>query len=148
MPFHYRFLLFEGLLVATTLYALLRGGAPERLVGLMMVVAWILSMALNSHTEFREFEVGLFLVDLAFFAALYLLSLFTTRFWPLWMCAMQGVDVLSHLIALLSPSESPGYAIMVQFWAYPMQILLIVATRRHRQRLSQAGVDPAWVRSF
>jgi len=148
MPFPYRFLLFEGLLVASTLYALLRGGAPERLVSLMMVVAWILTMALNSRTEFSHFEAGVFLVDIVFFAALYLLSLFTTRFWPIWMCAMQGLDVLSHLIAVMSPWDAPGYAIMVQFWAYPMEALLIVATRRHRHRLRQAGADPAWARSF
>jgi hypothetical protein len=148
VPFPYRFLLFEGLLLGGTLYALLRGGGPERIAALMMVVAWLLSMASNSHTGFVHFEAGVFLVDVALFVGLYLLSLFTTRYWPLWMCAMQGITVLSHLIAVLSPSDAPGYAIMTQFWAYPMQILLIVATHRHRRRLKLSGTDPAWVRSF
>lgn len=144
MPFPYRFLLFEGLLLVSTLYALLRGGGPERIAALMTFVAWLLSMALNSHTSFVHFEGGVFLVDLALFAGLYLLSLFTTRYWPIWMSAMQGIAVLSHLIAVLSPMDAPGYAIMVQFWAYPMEILLIVATRRHRRRLKRYGADPAW----
>ena len=148
MPFPYRFLLFEGLMLGSLLYALLRGGAPERLASLMMVVAWILSMALNSHTRFVHFEAGMFVVDVALFAALYLLSLFTTRFWPIWMCAMQGIEVMSHLLAAFSPVDSVGYAITVQFWGYPMQVLLIVATRRHRLRLKQSGTDPAWTWKF
>jgi len=147
MPFPYRFLFFEGLLLGSTLYALLRGGAPERLASLMMVIAWILSMALNSHTEFAHFEAGVFAVDVVLFAAFYLLSLFTTRFWPIWMCAMQGIEVMSHLLAALS-GDSVGYAIMVQFWGYPMQVLLIVATRRHRLRLKQSRTDPAWTWKF
>jgi hypothetical protein len=146
MPFPYRFLVFQALLVGSLLYALLRGGLPERIAALMMVLAFVLSEALSSHTQFHHFETGVFLVDLAFFAALYLLSLRTTRYWPLWMCAMQGLEVLAHLIILVSPEESPAYAIMVQFWAYPMQTLLIVATWRHRRRVKLYGADPAWVR--
>jgi hypothetical protein len=148
MPFPYRFMVFETLLLGSTLYALLRGGAPERLVSMMMVTAWILSMALDSNTGHIHFEAGVFAVDAVFFVALYLLSLFTTRFWPIWMSAMQGIDVLSHILAVLSPADAVGYTIMTQFWGYPMQVLLIVATRHHRLRLKRLGTDPAWVRKF
>ena len=58
---------------------------------------------------------------------------------------MQGIEVLAHVVILLSPWESVGYAIMIQFWAYPMQALLIIATWRHRRRLRLYGSDPAWL---
>jgi len=144
------FVVFEAFFVGTLAYAGLRGGAPERITALLFAIAYFLSLAQHAAhmNEFDKVNIGLFLVDLGLFAALYLLSLFTTRFWPIWMCAMQGVDVLTHLLPLIEPGPGYGYAIMVQFWAYPMQALLIVATWRHRRRLERDGTDPAWVRKL
>lgn len=142
------FVVFEAFFVGTLAYAGLRGGAPERITALLFAIAYFLSLAQHAAhmNEFDKVNIGLFLVDLGLFAALYLLSLFTTRFWPIWMCAMQGVDVLTHLLPLIEPGPGYGYAIMVQFWAYPMQALLIVATWRHRRRLERDGTDPPWPR--
>lgn len=140
------FVVFEALFVGTLAYAGLRGGAPERITALLFAVAYFLSLAQHAEhmNEFDRVNIGLFLVDLSLFAALYLLSLFTTRFWPIWMSAMQGLDVIAHVLPLVEPGPGYAYAIMVQFWAYPMQALLIVATWRHRRRLERNGADPAW----
>ena len=142
------FVVFEVFFVGTLAYAGLRGGAPERITALLFAIAYFLSLAqIAAHMdEFDKVNIGLFLVDLVLFAALYLLSLFTTRFWPIWMSAMQGLEVITHLLPLVEPGPGYGYAIMVQFWAYPMQALLIVATWRHRRRLERNGTDPAWAR--
>ena len=142
--FPIRFFLFESLILGSTLYALLRGGAPERSVGFMLMIAWLLSVVMSHHNGWGHFHVEVFLIDLALFAGLYLLSLFTSRYWPLWMCAMQGLTVLGHALALLASADAAGYAIWTQFWGYPIQGLLIVATRRHQRRLKLHGADPAW----
>lgn len=143
--FHYRLMLFILLMLGSTLYALMRGGAPERIAAVLLAIAYALSVVASAHPHYAEhFERTLFLIDLGLFASLYMLSIVTARFWPIWMCAMQGVAVLGHVVDLLAPWEAYGYAIMMQFWAYPIQILLIVATRRHRRRLSLRGRDPAW----
>jgi hypothetical protein len=141
------FLFFEAYFLVTVVYAALRGGAAERVTAALFTLAYILSLAQHAAhmNQFATVNVGLLLVDLALFVALYILSLFTTRFWPLWMCAMQGVDVLGHLVPLTEPGPGYGYAVMVQFWGYPMQALLIVATWRHRRRLALYGMDPAWI---
>jgi hypothetical protein len=142
--------LFDILLVVACLYALVRGGAPERLVALMLVAAFYASIRVTAPYPygFHHVEVGLFLVDLALFAALYLLSLFSTRFWPIWMTAMQGLSLLAHVMALTPQPSAFGYQALEEFWAIPQLILLIVATYRHRRRLARNGTDTSWTISF
>ena len=148
MPWHVA--LFHALFVTATLYGLVRGGSPERIFALMSLAALILSIRVKTPYPygFHHVEVGLFLVDLGFFLALYVLSLFSLRFWPIWMSAMQGVTVLSHAVEFAPPPTNFGYAVLEQFLSFPMLILLIVATRRHRQRLARNGTDPSWTISF
>lgn len=139
--------LFNILMLAASVYALGWGGAPERVFVLLSAVALYASIHAH-HEHFLKLEVGLFLVDLALFGALYILSLFSTRFWPIWMTALQGLSVLSHAVILAPGQEGFGYAVLEQVWAWPMEILLIVATFRHRQRLAWSGTDRPWTLSF
>jgi len=139
--------LFNVLMLAASVYALGWGGAPERIFVLMSIAALYASIHVH-HEGFRKLEVALFLVDLAFFCALYVLSLFSTRFWPIWMTALQGVTVLSHAVILAPTPSGSGYAILEQFWAWPMEMLVIVATFRHQQRLTLNGTDRPWTISF
>jgi len=141
-----RFEFFILLVAVSCLYAAIRGGAPERITALLLLTAFILSLLLRSpHGSYTHVEVGIFLVDVGLFAALYLLSILSTRFWPIWMSGMQGVEVLAHC-AILAPPVTPfAYAVMIDFWGYPMSVLLIVATRRHRLRLGRRGTDDPWV---
>lgn len=139
--------LFNVLMLVASTYALGWGGAPERVFALMSIVALAASIHVH-HDGFLKLDVSLFLVDLAFFCALYLLSIFSTRFWPIWMTGLQGLTVLSHAVILAPPPSAAGYAILEQFWAWPMEILLIVATVRHRRRLTSNGTDRPWTVSF
>jgi len=139
--------LFNILMMAASVYALGWGGAPERIFALMTIVAFYATIRVH-HDGFLKLDVDLFLVDLAFFCGLYFLSLFSTRFWPIWMTALQGVTVLSHAVILAPVPSGVGYAILEQVWSWPMEILLIVATFRHRQRLAWNGTDRPWTTSF
>ncbi len=139
--------LFDILMLAASVYALAWGGAPERLYALMSAVALYLTIHVH-HDHFLKLDVGLFLVDLAFFCALYVLSLFTTRFWPIWMTGMQGLCVLSHAVILAPTPAGFGYAVLEQIWSWPMEILLVVATVRHRRRLALTGTDRPWATSL
>jgi len=139
--------LFNILMLAASLYALGWGGAPERLFVLMSGIALYATIHVH-HDHFLKLEVGLFLVDLAFFCALYALSLFSTRFWPIWMTGLQGLCVLSHAVILAPTPSGFGYAVLEQFWAWPMEMLLIAATFRHRRRLAWNGIDRPWTTSF
>lgn len=139
--------LFNILMLAASVYALGWGGAPERLFVLLSAAALYATIHVH-HDGFRTLDVGLFLVDLALFCALYLMSIFSTRFWLIWMTGMQGLTVLSHATVLAPGPTGIGYAVLEQFWAWPMEMLLIVATFRHRQRLAWNGSDRPWTISF
>ena len=141
---------FYALLLGSTVYALGRGGAPERLFALLCILGFAATLLVRTPwpREGGHVELGLLLVDFAMFGALYALSIFSTRFWPIWMTAMQGLSVLAHVMALMPEPSAFGYQVMEEFWAYPELTLLIVATRRHRRRLAANGTDPSWITSF
>lgn len=143
-------LLFYALLLTALGYAVGWGGAPERIFALLCIFGTVGTIWVRTPWpyNFRHVELGLFLVDLAMFCVLYVMSIFSTRFWPIWMTAMQGLTVLAHVMALM-PEPSPfGYQVLEEFWAYPQLMLLIVAVRRHRRRLASNGTDPPWTISF
>ena len=146
----WHFLLFWGLYLSALGYALGWGGAPERLFALMCVLGFAATLLVRTPwpREGGHAELGVFFVDLAMFCALYFLSIFSTRFWPIWMTAMQGLSVLAHVMALMPQPSAFGYQVMEEFWAYPQLTLLIVAVHRHRQRLQRNGTDPSWTTSF
>lgn len=143
-------LLFYALLMGGVGYALGWGGSPERLFALMCVAGFAVTLWAGAPwpQRFRHVELGLLFVDFAMFCGLYVLSIFSTRFWPIWMTGMQGLIVLAHVMALM-PQPSPfGYQVLEEFWAFPQLMLLMVATRRHRLRLARNGTDPSWTISF
>lgn len=141
---------FYILLVLALGYALGWGGGPERIFALIVAVGFAVTMWVETPWpyEFRHVELGVFFVDLAMFCAFYALSVFSSRFWPIWMTAMQGLVVLAHVMALTPQPSAFGYQVLEQYWSYPQLVLLMVAVCRHRRRLTRTGADPAWTVSF
>lgn len=141
-----RILIFNTLYIVSSLFALIRGGAPERIGAIILIAdfqlsAWVVE---PMHSRFAGVEWPMFAVDTAAFAALYILSLVTTRFWPAWMAGIQGCVALSHLAGLRLEIIPWAYGTVVAAWAYAMLAMLAVATWRHRQRIQRYGTDPAW----
>ena len=141
-----RMLVFNLLYVATCVYALWKGGAPER-IGAAILIAdfqlshWVIAPFVSRYGAVEWAMMG---VDLSACLGLYAMSLFTARYWPMWVTAFQGVVVLSH-IAGSRPDVIPwAYGNSVALWAYVLLALLALATWRHRRRLARYGIDPAW----
>ena len=65
--------LYYTLLGLCWIYALMRGGRPERLGAALMAVASVLSLALlwGRADRYRSVETGVLIVDIALFAALH-----------------------------------------------------------------------------
>ena len=140
-------MIFLGLLLATLLYAALRGAAPERVGALIIAVGSVASILVpkTHHGLFAGVEPGLFAVDAAMALAFTVLALKAQRYWPMWMAAMQVDTVVTHLAMLFAPRVMPwAYAVMEIAWSYPIVILLAVGTARHRQRVRIHGDDPNW----
>lgn len=141
-----RILIFNSLYIVSSLFALVRGGAPERIGAIILIAdfqlsAWVVE---PMHSRFAGVEWAMVAVDSGAFAALYILSLVTTRYWPAWMAGIQGCVALSHLAGLRLEIIPWAYGTVVASWAYFMLAILAVATWRHRKRIRRYGADPAW----
>lgn len=141
-----RVMIFNLLYITCCLYAFVRGGAPERIGAAILVANFQLSHWLIAPLPDRygSTEWGMFAVDGLGFAAFFVLSLFSTRYWPIWMTAVQGVVAFSHFASFRADIIPIAYGNAVALWAYVLLAMLAVATHRHRLRLRRYGIDPAW----
>lgn len=142
--------IFAALFLAGTLYALVRGGAPERIGALIFWLGTITTIALQAPLAKRwaHVEYGVLAGDLAMLCAFAALTYHARRHWPLWMTSMQAIEVMCHVPILLAPDVNrQAYMSLQALWGYPMVMLLIVAVRRHRLRLKRTGSDASWRRS-
>ncbi|MDF2385016.1 uncharacterized membrane protein YgaE (UPF0421/DUF939 family) [Sphingomonas leidyi] len=139
-------LVYLVVLLLCCLYAVTRGGLPERLAVLILVLAIVAShfAPVSGQYRFQKMEVGLLAVDSGMFLSTMLLSLRAQRYWPMWLSAVYLNIVVTHLL-MLTPSLMPwSYAVANAAWNYPGPLLIAIGAARHRQRLKRYGADPAW----
>ncbi len=76
-------------------------------------------------------EEGLLLVDLAVLAGFITVALRSKRFWPLWVAGLQLTTSLGHILKGVDQDLLPqAYGAALQFWSYPILIILAVGTYR------------------
>lgn len=142
-----RILVFDMLNLAVILYAMSRGGGPERLAALLLLAARLatLVMPFDYHSTFRTINWGNFLVDLSLLVALMLLATRANRFWPMWMASIQLLTIGMHAVRVYDVQIiAIVYSRLSGQLAYPMLAMLALGVWRHRQRLSAFGSDPSW----
>lgn len=142
-----RLAFFLILTTVCTLYALWKGGAPEKAAASIFLYGAISTIALQGpiETRFLHLEVGIFIVDLTVLVALVVLALNAERYWPIWFAAFQVIQALSHVPRILMPQMVPeAYIEIVAIWCYPMLVILAVGTWRHQDRLRRYGRDRSW----
>jgi len=139
-------IVYLGLLVTCCLYALARGGTPERVAVAMLVTAVAASIwmpSTGSH-RFYQLELGMLAIDSCLFLSITGLALKAQRYWTMWLAAVKLNTVITHLL-ILSPTLPPwSYAMANAAWSYPSPLLIAIGAIRHRQRLKRYGADPAW----
>ncbi|GAA0328902.1 hypothetical protein GCM10009087_43900 [Sphingomonas oligophenolica] len=139
--------IYYGLFTASSFYALAHGGAPERLVAIVMIVGIAITPVLLNPvaTRFYGVETRVFVLDVAILIAFTGIALSANRFWPMGIVVFHGMSVLGHLLKLADPRLiRTAYLVMLAFWLYPQLLLLVLGTWRHRVRLKATGVDPSW----
>lgn len=142
-----RQMVFLALLLVSTLYALMRGGWPEKIgAATLLGGACLSAVFIRPHgPRFHNVETGVLVIDALIFGIFLWLAVRSTRFWPMWIAAMLGAEVVVHVMLMTMPDVVPeAYMDAVALWSWLAQIVLIVATRRHLSRLKRWGADAPW----
>mgnify|MGYP001492400128 CR=1 FL=1 len=142
-----RIAIFLILLIGTCLYALWRGGAPERIAAGAMLAACLGSALVRRDLEnrFFEMETGLFLIDALLLVILIAVALKADRGWPMVLAGLHLATVGAHVVKLVEPEMiRVTYVVMITAWSWPMLLALALGTARHRMRLKAQGYDLDW----
>lgn len=142
-----RMLVFNALLLGSCGYALLRGGAPERIVGGSLLTAYAATLLAYSElpSRFNQVEMTVLLVDALLLCGLVAVALRADRLWPLFVAGLHLTTIGAHLIKFFDINMiRVTYAVMIAAWSYPMLVLLAVGTWRHQRRLRVHGHDHPW----
>lgn len=137
---------FMILLFLVAAYAQWRGGAPERIAAICLVLAMIGTFwAGLSNPSYRGVQWDMLLIDFALLLALSILAGAADRFWPIWLAAFQLVAVAAHGVTAYNPEILPvAYWWIVGKIAYPMVAILAIGTRRHHRRTLGGVQEYAW----
>jgi hypothetical protein len=138
---------FLMLLTGSTLYALIRGGRPEQIgAATLFGGAWLSVLVVQPlGLRFRHLETGILMTDMVILGIFLWLSIRSTRFWPIWIAALLGAEVLVHLATMVAPRAGwEAYMAGTMMWSWGAQTLLIAATWRHRCRVARTGADTPW----
>ena len=134
--------IFGPTLLAVCLYAWLRGGDDERIVAATCLGGTLATMLVISPLtqRYSGVEQGLLLVDLGVLAGFITVALRSKRFWPLWVAGLQLTTSLGHILKGIDPTLLPrAYGAALQFWSYPILVILAVGTFRSDRRLRQTA---------
>ena len=140
-------LYFFGTLLLVSAYALIRGGAPEKIVATFYLFAYALSVvATRTAGGLYDAVIGsILVVDICLAAALVAVSLYANRYWTMWAASLQIVAIFAHFAMLILPGVvSAAYAVTLLIWSYASLPLLMAATIRHQSRIALFGVDKNW----
>ncbi len=119
---------FAVLLAASLLLAFSLGGRDERWAASITVLAAMLSPLAQSEQFIRP-EFGIFAIDIFLLVMLLQLALSSDRYWPLFATAFHGNAILIHIGRLYFDGiVSEIYADLAVFWAFPIQLTIILGT--------------------
>ena len=130
--------IFIPLLAAVCAYAWWRGGADERVVAATCAIGTLATLLFVSplRQRYAGVEEGLMLVDLAVLAGFITVALRSKRFWPLWVAGLQLTTSLGHILKGVDQDLLPrAYGAALQFWSYPILVILAIGTFRSHRRL-------------
>lgn len=142
-----RLIVYLFLLSTVLPYALWKGGSPERWIATMLLgAAWGSWLVVSSGGDsFRTIEFGVAVIDAALLVGMLAVTVHADRYWTLWITAFQIIQVLAHVPEILVPELLPEiYGLIISVWSYPMLLILLAGTWRHRQRINRFGSDRPW----
>lgn len=146
-----RIAVFVTILLAALLYALKKGGGPERAIALILIAMLVADQLLHFFVQprFSRVDTGHLLIDLIAAAATFTVAMTAHRFWPMPAAVLQILPLMAHIGKAIDLSVHPVVYLTMQVaasWLLPP--LLAIATWRHQRRLRINGTDRSWFLSW
>lgn len=133
---------------AACMFALWKGGKPERLAAMLFVagiIATLLSFGASSSGTFDHFSAPIATIDATMFVMLLALAFTANRYWTIATAGFQLTTLFGHILKLLAPSIIPqSYLFVTAVWSWPMMAALALGTSAHCRRLLTQGADADW----
>jgi hypothetical protein len=136
------------LLMVVVLFAFRKGEEPERLVGVILLAAFLLD--LGNHAVFGDpawfaINPGHVVIDTWTFASLLWVALRANRGWPLWASAAQVIVIMAHIAKLWDPGiVRKAYWAMTQMPLILQLVILALGTLAHVARARRIGWYHSW----
>ena len=141
-----RFLLQVALILLVVLFALRKGGRPERHIALvllgMLAANTLYGVLVGWWTDYDEIPWYRVVFDCTGFAFILIVALRADRWWPLWVSGVQLLSVLAHLLRALDADLHPLVYAIMERWPYWIAIGLTgLGTYLHASRARTASTD-------
>ncbi|MFN3559475.1 MAG: hypothetical protein ACK4UQ_09325 [Brevundimonas sp.] len=128
--------------VLVTAFAFLKGDEPERVGAGAYMLGLFASQLVQDKTAIHGTQWGLMAIDAVFLAVCIGLAWKSRRSWPVWVCALQSLIVMSHLLTLvdLRPSMAAFFAV-INIASYGVLVAIAVGTFWAWQERRAAGLE-------
>ena len=143
------FIVFVCLVSGSVIVAWWKGGAPERIVASMFLIAWLVSVALYwglpSYSRIDWIGPAM---NGVMAVILFLVAQRANRRWPMLAASLQILLMAVQVVRHFRPEWMwQVYVLMVASWPYLQLIVLLVGTIFHWRREVGRGPEPSWSRS-
>ena len=131
-----------SIMLLAGLFALAKGGRPEKIGAGTMLVAWFLSLLAQNVVGYDATQWPIFIIDLVVLGIFIALVWKSPRSWPVWASALQLLAVASHVMVFLrmQPTISAFYTV-VNMAAYGIMLAITVGAFLAWQERRAIGQD-------
>ncbi|WP_168707908.1 hypothetical protein [Sphingopyxis sp. PAMC25046] len=140
-----------ALLIAVVVFALRKGGGPERAMALILIGMFVADQVLHLFVppRFASIDTGHVAIDIAAALSTLALAMVAHRFWPMLAAVLQILPLTAHVGKAVDLSVHPiAYQTMQVAASWPLLLVLALATWRHVSRARATGNDPSWHASW
>lgn len=141
--------LYLAVCLVVWVYAIRYGGRAARFAFVSFIAMTIGTIYSTSHSDrFRtypalwaHFNPLLFVTDLLYFVALFLIAGTSHRYWPIWSAGFALLCVLTHFGPLVDPgSDSKIYRGLETFWQLPIMLTMVIGIAKDKAK--GIGLEP------
>lgn len=129
-------------MVIVGMFALLKGGEPERISAGTYLMAWFASVLVQSNAGLMGVQWAMFAIDVAVLLVFIAMVWKAPRSWPVWACALQLLTVTSHVMIMLDlRTPVSAFYTVVNMTGYGIMLAIAIGTFWAWQERRAIGAD-------